>query len=83
MLEPAPYPSLLAHPFPQVRPPMNEKRRRVVMEAFHKMDKTGDGAITVDDMVGTYKVDRHPQYLSGELTKEQVRKRIFLLFLLN
>ena len=56
----------------QVRPPMNDKRKRVIREAFAKMDKTGDGSITVDDMMGTYKVDRHPQYQSGELTKEEI-----------
>ena len=29
---------------------MSENRKKVVMEAFKKMDKTGDGVITIDDL---------------------------------
>jgi hypothetical protein len=29
---------------------MSEARRKVVKEAFLKMDKTGDGVITIDDL---------------------------------
>ena len=29
---------------------MSEARKKVVREAFAKMDKTGDGVITVDDL---------------------------------
>ena len=29
---------------------MSEARKRVVLEAFKKMDKTGDGVITTDDL---------------------------------
>ena len=29
---------------------MSDNRKRVVMEAFAKMDKTGDGVITIDDL---------------------------------
>ena len=32
------------------QPPMSENRKKVVMEAFRKMDKTGDGVITIDDL---------------------------------
>jgi hypothetical protein len=32
------------------QPPMSEARKKVVREAFAKMDKTGDGVITVDDL---------------------------------
>ena len=73
--------------FPQ--PPMNESRKKLVMEAFHKMDKTGDGEITVEDLKvttilcnfqlskcfdfqGVYNVKRHPSYLNGEYTEDEI-----------
>lgn len=55
-----------------LRPKMNEFRRKLVKKAFAKMDKTGDGIITADDLVGTYDVRSHPRYQNGELTKKQV-----------
>jgi len=60
-----------------VRPPMNKSRRGLVLKAFNKLDKTGDGVITVDDLKGVYDVTKHPKYVSGEWTDEQV----FLKFL--
>lgn len=60
-----------------LRPPMNKSRRELVLKAFNKLDKTGDGVITVDDLKGVYDVTEHPKYVSGEWTKEQV----FLEFL--
>ena len=39
-----------------VQPPMSEARRRVIEEAFHKLDKTGDGVVTVDDLRGVFQV---------------------------
>jgi Ca2+-binding EF-hand superfamily protein len=35
---------------------MNQKRMNLVEAAFKKMDKSGDGFITVDDLKGTYDV---------------------------
>ncbi|KAL5253981.1 hypothetical protein ACHWQZ_G013670 [Mnemiopsis leidyi] len=60
-----------------VRPPMNKGRRELVLRAFNKLDKTGDGVITVDDLKGVYDVTKHPKYISGEWSEEQV----FLKFL--
>ncbi|XP_063681109.1 calcyphosin-like protein isoform X2 [Bolinopsis microptera] len=60
-----------------LRPPMNKGRRELVLKAFNKLDKTGDGVITVDDLKGVYDVTKHPKYISGEWTEEQV----FLKFL--
>ena len=31
---------------------MNKSRRELVLKAFNKLDKTGDGVITVDDLKG-------------------------------
>ena len=40
--------------YPQ--PPMSDARKRVIGEAFNKLDKSGDGFITIDDVRGVYDV---------------------------
>lgn len=57
-----------------VQPPMSQARKDVVMQAFRKMDKTGDGVITVEDLKGVYSAKHHPKYQNGEWTEEQVFK---------
>ncbi|BFZ16639.1 hypothetical protein BsWGS_19677 [Bradybaena similaris] len=56
----------------RLRPPMNQNRKNLIYQAFKKLDKTGDGIITIDDLKGVYSADKHPKYLSGEWTKDQV-----------
>lgn len=55
-----------------LRPPMNKSRRELVHKAFNKLDKTGDGFITNEDLKGVYDVTKHPKYKSGEWTEDQV-----------
>ncbi|XP_037069126.1 calcyphosin-like protein [Pollicipes pollicipes] len=55
-----------------IRPPMSAARRNVLMEAFRKMDTSGDGVLSLEDIRQTYSVDSHPKYISGELTKDQI-----------
>uniref|UniRef100_A0A915AAK0 EF-hand domain-containing protein n=1 Tax=Parascaris univalens TaxID=6257 RepID=A0A915AAK0_PARUN len=62
-----------------LRPPMSQSRLAVIDLAFKKLDKTGDGVITVDDMKGIYNAERHPQFISGDKTREEV----FAQFLKN
>ncbi|XP_034147402.1 calcyphosine-like a isoform X3 [Esox lucius] len=58
-------------------PPMSSARITVINRAFKKLDRTGDGVVTVQDLCGVYNVSQHPKYKSGEWTEEQV----FLTFL--
>jgi len=51
---------------------MSKARREVVMQAFRKLDKTGDGVITIEDLRGVYNAKYHPKYQNGEWTEEQV-----------
>ena len=37
--------------FPFVfQPPMSQTRKNVILEAYKKLDKTGDGLLTIDDL---------------------------------
>ena len=58
---------------------MNDSRTSVVMQAFEKMDKSGDGFITVNDLKGVYNVRQHKKFQSGEWDE----KRCFEEFLKN
>lgn len=55
-----------------LRPPLNSSRKNLIMQAFRKLDKDGSGELTVDDLRGVYSGKKHPKYLSGEWTEDQV-----------
>ena len=42
------------------------------MKAYDKLDVSGDGVITLEDLKGKYNVKNHPKFINGELTEEQI-----------
>jgi hypothetical protein len=42
---------------------MSEGRKRVIAEAFKKLDRTGDAIVTLEDLNGVYNVKHNPRYL--------------------
>jgi len=42
-----------------LRPPLNNVRKSLIQKAFRKLDKTGDGLVTVDDLKGVYNPKFH------------------------
>eukprot|EP00118_Oscarella_pearsei_P024752 m.306719 g.306719 ORF g.306719 m.306719 type:complete len:191 (+) comp41531_c0_seq1:88-660(+) len=55
-----------------LRPPMSASRIAIVEKAFARMDRTGDGIVTVDDLKGVYDHRHHPKFTSGQWTSQQV-----------
>ncbi|GFS03633.1 calcyphosin-like protein [Elysia marginata] len=55
----------------RLRPPMSQARRNLIHLAFKKLDKSGDGIVTVEDLHGVYNCRKHPKYLSGEWSEDQ------------
>lgn len=48
---------------------MNEFRRNMVQKAFTIMDKTGDGALQIDDVRQSYNATLHPDVRAGKKTE--------------
>jgi len=63
-----------------VRPPMANSRNKIVEEAFNKIDKTGDGVVTLDDLKKVYNVKGHPLYIAGQESEETIRQRFLANF---
>ena len=53
---------------------MSPARQDVVDKAFAKMDKDGSGVITTADMKGVYSAVKHPKFISGEKSEDQIFK---------
>lgn len=51
---------------------MSNTRKEIIAKAFQKLDRTGDGLVTVEDLHGVYNSRSHPKFKSGEWTEDQV-----------
>lgn len=64
----------------KLRPPMKNCRKDLISKAFRKLDKSGDGIVTVEDLKGVYNVKKHPKYISGEWTEDQCLEQFLVSF---
>lgn len=62
-----------------LRPPLNNTRKKLIRQAFNKLDQTGDGQVTVEDLRGVYDATQHPKYKNGDWSEN----RVFVEFLKN
>ena len=51
---------------------MPQCRLDIIDQAFAKMDKTGDGVITLEDLKNVYTVREHPKFKSGEMSEDEI-----------
>jgi Ca2+-binding EF-hand superfamily protein len=64
----------------KLRPPMAKCRIELILKAYARLDKNGDGKVTVHDLKGVYDVKRHPKFLNGEWTEEQILRKFLDTF---
>lgn len=55
-----------------IRGPMNPARKKIVLQAFKKLDKDGNGWIDITDIRGVYNATKHPDVLSGKKSEDQI-----------
>lgn len=55
-----------------LRGPMNNFRKKLVLQAFSKLDKDGSGFIEIADIKGVYNASRHPDVIQGKKTEDEV-----------
>ncbi|KAL5283394.1 CAPS.2 family protein [Megaselia abdita] len=63
-----------------LRPPLSQSRLDIIDEAFNKMDNSGNGVITLDDIKGVYSAEKHPKYISGEMTEDEILTKFMQSF---
>jgi Ca2+-binding EF-hand superfamily protein len=63
-----------------IRGPMNMARKKIVAQAFKKLDKDGNGWIDINDVRGVYKADKHPDVKSGKKTEDQILQEFLETF---
>lgn len=57
-----------------LQPKMSDARIKLIEKAFQKLDVTGDGIITIEDLKRQYEYRKHPKYISGEWSANRVYK---------
>jgi Ca2+-binding EF-hand superfamily protein len=57
-----------------LRGEMSEDRLDFVHEAFRRLDRTGDGVVTVEDLEQLYDVSQHPEVMNGNLSEREALK---------
>ena len=60
-----------------LRGDMNDRRMNMVRKAYGVLDSSGDGVVTLGDIMATYSVEQHPEVQAGKKTPEEVFK-VFL-----
>lgn len=63
-----------------IRGPMNQHRQKIVMQAYKKLDKDGNGWIDINDVKGTYNANKHPEVLQGKKTEDQILQEFLETF---
>ena len=63
-----------------LRGELNARRAAQVLRTFRKLDRNGDGAIGIDDVVARYDATRDPRVASGKLSAMAVLREFLEVF---
>ena len=63
-----------------VRGPMNMARKKIVAQAFKKLDKDGNGWIDINDVRGVYNAKKHPDVIAGKKSEDDILKEFLQTF---
>eukprot|EP00826_Nyctotherus_ovalis_P002871 TRINITY_DN10578_c0_g2_i3.p2 TRINITY_DN10578_c0_g2~~TRINITY_DN10578_c0_g2_i3.p2 ORF type:complete len:108 (-),score=18.16 TRINITY_DN10578_c0_g2_i3:269-592(-) len=51
---------------------LNEERKKVIEEAYAKLDKKKSGSVSIDDIRDLYRADKHPDVLTHKRSENEV-----------
>lgn len=63
-----------------VIPPLNERRLNVVEEAYHKIDPSGRGSVSLDQLYNNYDSKNHPDVKCGKIPEEEAIAKFLDVF---
>lgn len=63
-----------------IRGPMNQARKKIVTQAFKKLDKDGNGWVDINDLRGVYNAKKHPDVVAGKKTEDDILKEFLATF---
>mmetsp|Transcript_14309 Transcript_14309/g.21046 ORF Transcript_14309/g.21046 Transcript_14309/m.21046 type:complete len:366 (-) Transcript_14309:216-1313(-) len=63
-----------------IRGQMNRGRKKLVREAFMRMDKTGDGYVDINDIMQAYDASHHPEVQTGRMTEEEAVQEMMAIY---
>ncbi len=63
------------------REELPERRKKLVDKAFKILDKTGEGILTVEDLIGVYDVSMNPEFIEGRKSKQQMLEEFLYNYL--
>ena len=50
---------------------MSERRLRLIALAFKRLDKTGDGVVTIEDLELAYDSSKRPEVAAGKMSQRE------------
>lgn len=59
---------------------MSYERKQLVRQAFNLLDSTGDGVVTVEDILQNYDFSYHPNVVNGSITVQQATNEMLSVF---
>lgn len=57
-----------------IRGDLNDRRTNMVHMAYKVLDKSGDGLVTLDDIMKAYDASHHPDFQSGRKSEEDIMR---------